>query len=510
MPDLTVGPASSKNGGQPLTKRVRRRIAGSAPRRRDDTRGEVSFVQEQMLRSDQTAAGTAGNCAFAVRLRGPLDRQALTRSLWALQMRHEILRTVYRPNGPTPTQSVLPGPSPVHYEDLTASVVPAAPADAAGTIAGAGAGSTARAIAGAAGTADPSALAREIVAETARRPYALDRDPPVRWAILKMAADEHVLLMCFHHIAMDCWSESILWRELAALYAAFRAGRPDPLPPPPVQYSDFAAWQREQSDDGAAERTVEFWRENLAGAPAAVDLPFDRPATPGAGYATGTREHRLGGELAGRVAELVGRERVTEFMVLLAAFAATLGTCSGQREIVIGTQVAGRGVPEVEELIGCFANTLALRIPLSGDPSFLQLTRRVRRTVLQSVPHQHLPFPRVVDEVRPAAVPGRPRLIQVMFQPREFPARTLELAGLEAAREQVLPLTPALDLAIALNPADPDLRGVWSYRRELFEQTTIERLQRHYRHVLAHLLAAPQAPIGSVPPLAGVHERRPR
>lgn len=452
-----------------LTRRESRRASTPLLEARPGRSRVVSFGQERMWLLEQMGAAIpVNNCAFTIRLRGRLNVDALRRGLATLQLRHEILRTVYTVEHGSLVQSVLPEPCPLRYEDLTPS-------------------------------GDALWRARGFAVEEINRPFALDRDWPARWTLLRVGEDDHVLVICLHHIATDGWSESIFNRELSELYAAFRAGRPSPLPELPVQYADFASWQRAQAGDPAVERSLEYWRRNLAGAAESVRLPFDRQPRADSGFTGAAIDHHLDARLVERIKDLARRERGSSFMVLLAAFAVLLNRCSGQEDIVIGTPVAGRALPEVEVLIGFFVNTLPLRLDLTGMPSFRTLLRRVRRTVLDSYPHQHLPFDRVVQEIAPARLLGRQRLVQVMFQLHNTPAEELSLEGLEAELEQIFPDASALDLAVAFDPTGVDLRGLWAFRDELFDEATIRMLQRHYVRVLDHLVAFTDTPIGAAP-----------
>ncbi|WP_182875701.1 condensation domain-containing protein [Microbispora sp. H10670] len=423
--------------------------------------GLVSFGQERMWLTDQLSPGNnVSNCAFAVRLRGALDRSALAHSIRALQLRHEILRTVYLPHPEGLRQRVLPEPAPLDVQDLT-------------------------------GEQNSHTLARDRAITLANRPYALERELPVRWTLFMLRPDDHLLLMCFHHICTDGWSESIINRELSALYAAFKEQRTCPLPMPTTQYREFAAWQRQQFAAPHTAKSLQFWCERLLDAPDNLLLPFDRAATARTGFIGATSEHRLGSELAERVRRFSRQERATGFMVLLSAFAVLLFHESGQEEMVIGAPTAGRGRPEFEEIVGYFVNTLAFRLDLSGNPSFRSLLRRVRESVLEAMPHQHVPFDKVVQEVRPTPSPGRPRLVQAMFHLHNTPAEPLRLLDLRIESEQLFPQAAALDLIVALDPQDPGLRGVWSYRAELFEAATVCRLQRKYAWMLDLLIDAP-------------------
>jgi Condensation domain len=452
-----------------LDRLAGRRASATGPVSRSSGPPVVSFGQERMWLLEQMGEPSpVSNVAFTVRLRGHLDQQALERSLQTLQQRHDVLRTVYRHKDGVIVPSVLPGPSPVRPQDLT-------------------------------GSDDPAGQARAFILAEANRPFSLDRDPPARWSLLKLADDEHILVILLHHIASDGWSEAILNRELSQLYAAFRAGRPCPLPELPLQYADFASWQRQRGAGPAATLSLAYWRERLDGAPDSLRLPFDRPPTAETPLTGAAIDHHLGRELASRAERLARRERCTSFMVLLSTFAVLMRYHCGQQDMVIGVPVAGRALPEVEQLIGYFVNTVPLRLDLSGDPSFATLLRRVRRTVLDSYPHQQVPLERVLHELRPARVIGRQRLVQVLFQVDNTPSEPLRLEGVETQLEQIFPHAMAFDLAVGFDPSDPRVRGVWAYRDGLFAGPTVHKLQKHYVQILEHCTTVPDTPISAIP-----------
>lgn len=452
-----------------LDRRARRQASTSGPFRRFGGPPVVSFGQERMWLLEQMGEPSpVSNVAFAVRLRGRLDQRALERSLQALQRRHEVLRTVYRHVDGVIVPSVLPGPSPVRQQDL-------------------------------AGLDDPAGQARALILAEANRPFSLDRDPPVRWSLLKLAGNEHILVILLHHIASDGWSEAILNRELSQLYAAFRADRPCPLPELPLQYADFAAWQRQRCADPTSAPGLAYWRERLDGAPDSMRLPFDRAPTAETPLTGAAIDHRLGRVRAGRAEGLARRARCTSFMVLLSAFAVLMARNCGQQDMVIGVPVAGRALPEVEGLIGYFVNTLPLRLDLSGNPSFATLLGRVRRIVLDSYPHQQVPLERVLHELRPARVTGRQRLVQVLFHVDNTPSEPLRLEGVETRLEQIFPHATAFDLAVGFDPSDAGVRGVWAYRDRVFARATVRQLQEHYVQILDYCTAVPDTPISAIP-----------
>ena len=245
------------------------------------------------------------------------------------------------------------------------------------------------------------AAARRRAAEEAARPFDLAAGPLFRPALLRMAADDHLLLLHAHHAVTDEWSTGVLVRELSALYAAFRDGMPSPLAEPPLQYADFAVWQREQLRGDVLERELAYWRDRLDGAPALLELPADHPRPAAQSYRGALEPLRLPVALAERLRALGRGEGATLYMVMLAAFQVLLAKYSGSRDVVVGSPMAARTRREVEEVIGYFTNTVALRTDLSGDPDFREVLRRVRGDTLGAYEHQEVPFERVVEDLAP-------------------------------------------------------------------------------------------------------------
>ncbi|HEY2739331.1 MAG TPA: condensation domain-containing protein, partial [Thermoanaerobaculia bacterium] len=333
---------------------------------------QLSFAQERLWFLDQLEpGGSVYNIPAAVRLRGKLDPGALERSLAEITRRHAVLRTRFavvdgRPV-PVVETAAMAGLPVIDLSALPPRVLPA----------------------------ETASLAR---AEQTR-PFTLAARPPIRAALLRLGSREHLALLTVHHIASDMWSEAVLVRELAVLYESFQAGRPSPLFDLPVQYADYAAWQRSWLQGAVLEEQLGYWRGRLEGAPPELPLPRDRPRPARRNPRAGTVSLHLAPELAERLAALYRHRGVTLFMTLLAAFQATLGRSSGQDDVVVGSPIANRTREETEGLIGFFVNTLALRTDLSGDPGFGDLLDRVREVALGAYAYQDLPFERLVAEL---------------------------------------------------------------------------------------------------------------
>ncbi|WLQ32271.1 amino acid adenylation domain-containing protein [Streptomyces castrisilvae] len=394
-----------------------------------------------------SAAGT-GNFAFWLRLRGDLDRDALGRALDELCRRHEVLRTVYGTEAGVPAQIVrdhTPAPLPVH--DLS---------DAA----------------------DPAGRARSLATARAREAFRLGSDTPFRRDLMRLGDRDHVLLLRIHHIAADGWSEGILNRELAALYGAFRRGEPSPLPPLPIQYADFAAWQQEQLARGALDAETEHWAALLDGPPAATELPFDRPPTATSGAAGTVLRLPVDRSAHDRITALCTEHGVSLFHALLGGYAALLTRRSGQTDLVIGAPVANRPHAETAGLIGFFVNTVALRVDTSGNPTFGELLRRVKDVALDAADHQTAPFEQVVRRVAPPREPGRQPLVQTMLQVHNTPQDPLVLDGLDVEHEQLFTDSTSADLSVSFVETDGELEALWEYRTELFDPATVRRLHQ--------------------------------
>ncbi len=429
------------------------------PRRGDEP---LSFGQQRLWFLDRMEPGSPFyNLPAALRLRGPLRPGALAAALAAVVARHEALRTVFPERDGRPRQVVLP-PPPAALRRVDLGGLP-------------------EALRG-------GELARIAGRESARG-FDLARGPLIRAALVRQTASDHTLLVTLHHVVGDGWSIGVLGRELAALYGAAAAGRPSPLPPLPVQYADFAAWQRRHFEGARIAADLAWWRQQLAGVPV-VELPSDRPRVASRGLRGATAPVALPVELSARVRELASRERVTPFMVLLAAFQALIGRWTGGRDVVVGTPVAGRPRPEVEGLIGFFVNTLALRGDLGGRPDFRTLLARTRELCLDGFARQEVPFERLVEELRPERSLSHAPLLQVMLAVETDPPR-LELPGLEAERRDLASGTSRFDLSLALGVSGERIEGSVEYAAELFDPTTVQRFTAGLERLLAAATAEP-------------------
>ncbi len=437
----------------------------------------LSFAQERLWFLDQLEPGSPFyNIAAAVRLFGSLDAWALERAFGEVVRRHEVLRTTFTVIGGEPAQVV----SAEARAALPAIDLSALSAD------------------------ERESELRRVADAEARRPFELARGPLLRTTLVRVAEQEHALLLTLHHITADGWSLGLLVNEVSALYAAFRGGRLSPLPELPIQYADFAVWQRGWLSGEVLERELAWWRERLAGAPALLELPTDRPRPAVQSFRGGRVPVALSPERGQGLGALARRGGSTLFMGLLAAFDAMLYRYSGQPDLVVGSPIAGRTWREIEPLIGFFINTLALRNDLSGDPSFAALLERVRRSTVDTYAHQEVPFEKLVAELSPARTLAHAPIFQVMLILQNARGGEGRSADLTTGRLDVEPGTSKFDLRLSLTERGQGLLGSLVYNSDLFDGTTIERFAAHFEELLAAALAEPERRLSelSMVPLA--------
>ncbi|WP_420127936.1 non-ribosomal peptide synthase/polyketide synthase, partial [Longimicrobium sp.] len=423
----------------------------------------LSFAQQRLWFLEQIGGtGAAYHIPVSLRLRGELDRGALVRALDRIVARHEVLRTVFATVDGEPVQRIAPAEEGAFR--LVEHDLRAAP--------------------------DADDELRRIVRDEASAPFDLAQGPLIRGRLVRMAADDHVLLLTMHHIVSDGWSTGLLHRELGALYAAFVRGDADPLPPLPVQYADYAVWHRRRVDGPVLEAQAEYWTRTLAGAPELLALPADHPRPARQDFAGGLVKVELDEGLATALRTLSQRHGTTLFMTLLAGWAAVLARLSGQEDVVIGTPSANRGQAEVEELIGFFVNTLAVRIDLSDGPDVGELLDRVKTRALEAQRNQDIPFEQVVERVRPVRSLAHSPLFQVMFSWEEATDGELALPGLTVGDAGVAGTdTTKFDLLLSLGERDGRIAGWLTYARSLFERETAERYAGYFRRVLEAMAA---------------------
>jgi amino acid adenylation domain-containing protein len=416
------------------------------------------------------------NESRAHRLTGPLDVEALHRSLRLLVQRHEVLRTTFTVIDDEPRQ-IVHDDGVLDFERLDLSLV--------------------------------SASGREeslssLLTKVTQEPFDLESGPLARFRLIRLEEQEHVLLRVWHHIISDGWSAGIFERELSGAYGALVKGRSVELPALPLQYADYAEWQREWLSDELLGAQLRYWKQHLANVPA-LNLPADhrRPAVQT--YRGASVEMALPPALASALKELTRTEGATLFMVLLAAFSALLSRHSRQEEIAVGTPVAHRNRAEFEGIIGLFATTLVLRIDLFGDPSVREMIRRTKEVVLSGLAHQDVPFEKVVEELKPERSLSHNPLFQVFFALQNTPDEGMQLPGLVATRFKPAHGTAKFDISFLFVESPKGLQGRLEYNADLFDQATVERMLEHYRVLLEGAVANPQLRLSELP-LLGADE----
>ncbi|WP_122766151.1 non-ribosomal peptide synthetase, partial [Burkholderia pseudomallei] len=452
-----------------------------APR---DGRIALSLAQQRLWFLTQLeGVSEAYHMSGAVRLDGPLNREVLQRALNRIVMRHEALRTCFVREEGEPIQVIQP------HADLTMSYHDLREAESIRHEAG-----------------NLEQRAKDLSQAHASAPFDLSRDLPVRVLLLQLADEAHVVQVVMHHIASDGWSVGVFLQELSALYGSFIAEQGDPLAPLPLQYADYAAWQRRWLASGQLEKQGAFWQTNLSGAPTLLELPTDRPRPPKQSHAGASVEVKLGAALSERVKRLSQRHGVTPYMTLLSSWAAVLSRLSGQEEVVIGSPVAGRNRTEVEALIGFFVNTLALRLDLSSEPTVGELLKRTKAQVLSAQAHQDLPFDQVVERVKPPRSTAHPPLFQVMFVWQNAHEGSLQIPGLRLSTWGD-PLTMApFELTLAVREHQDDIACTLTYATSLFDRATVERYLGHWLRQL-DAMATDADPVVTGLPLLGEAER---
>jgi amino acid adenylation domain-containing protein len=473
-----AGPAS----GPPL---VPRRLPGPSP---------LSLGQERLWFLEQLFPGTAAyHIVRAFALRGPLEVSALARALRGVVGRHGALATGFQAEGGRPFQVVAARPR------LALPVLDLQ------------------------GLQEGGRRAETLRAREAGRPFALERGPLLRAALVRWTRSQHLLLLTLHHLVADGWSMPLLYRELGALYSGAPsegalsgralsggpiAGHAPALPALPVQYADFAAWQRQRLAGEVLAGLLAYWKRHLEGAPELLELPTDRPRPAVQRYRGAGEKVLLPPGALARLGPLLQATGATPFMALLAAFAALLGRYACQGRVVVGTPVAGRGAAEVEDLIGFFVNTLPLSIRLDGGPSLRDLVARARAAVLAGHAHQELPVEKLVEELAPARNLSHSPLYQVLFTLQAGPAETLSLAGLEVQSLEVRRRESRFDLELAVTPAKGGWAASFQYDTDLFDPTTVRRWGGHFGNLLAGAVADPDRPVAELPLLAAAERHQ--
>ncbi len=438
------------------------------PRGRD---GDValSFAQQRVWLLDQLEpAPWAYNVSVVRRLDGALHPDALQRALDTLIERHESLRTTFPSVDESPVQVI----GPPHPCELTVVDV--------------------------SDHRDPASEARRMAGAAARERFDLAGGVLFRALLLRLAPNDHVLALTMHHIVTDAWSEAVLLDELGTLYSAFARDTPNPLAPLPIQYADFAIWQRARMQNDALTPHLDYWVRQLDGLAPVLELPADRARPPKRSGRGSVVEFQISAPLTAELRQVARAGRATLFMTLLAAFQSLLARYSGQDDIGVGTMIANRPRLETEGLVGFFANTLVLRTELSGNPSFMELIARVRAVALGAYEHQDLPFERLVKELHPERSLAHAPLFQHMFVFQNTAPRDLRLDDLVVTEFPLETDTAMVDLTMTLTEVGDAVSGTLEYATDLYERATAERMIEHFQHLLESAVADPNRPIGDL------------
>jgi amino acid adenylation domain-containing protein len=477
--DLFLKRLKEKKAAQSKGRTIIRRETGPGP-------FPLSFSQQSLWIHDRLEPGSSKYIApAAARIKGRLDVEALERSLNEIVKRHESWRTSFATEGDNPVQVIAPS--------LTVTIPMS---DLRGVP-----------------EAEREARAQSLTVEEGRKPFDLARLPLFRPMLLRLGEEDYIFLLTKHHIISDRWSLKLIVEELISHYEAYSAGGAPTLPEPAIQYKDYAAWQREWLQGEVLAAHLDYWNNQLGGTLPVLELPTDRPRASARSYGGKRRLFRLPRPLAAALNDLQRQENATLFMLMLAAFNVALYRYSDQEDIITGVPVANRNRPELETVIGFFANILAMRCDLSGDPSFRELLGRVRKVSLDGFAHQDLPFEKLVQELQPGRDPGRNPLFQVTLSVQNIPLPTLRMGDLTL---DVLDLDweiTRFDLSLSIwemakeESPDGGLSMLFLYNADILDEATIDRMAGHFRTLLEGVAADPARRISALP-LLGEAERR--
>jgi amino acid adenylation domain-containing protein len=457
------------------------------------TPAPLSFPQERIWFLEELSPGNlAYNAQATLRLRGPLDQEVLRRTLTEIVRRHAVLRTAFQATDGVPAQTPRP-PMQVSLPLADLSAVPAS---------------------------EREQRAEEVIGEVMRDPFDLAEPPLVRWVLIRHAESEHTLVHVEHHLVHDGWSYALFLHELGAIYAAFAAGHPSPLPEPAVHYTDFARWQRDWLRGDVLDAYMSFWTAELAGSPPALDLLTDRPRPATQSFAGSALRLGLPASLARRLRAYSRSRGVTLHTTMLAGFALLMSRYTGQRDVVVGSGVANRRLAEIEQMIGMVVNTLPLRIDLSGRPDFHELTARVHATTGRAHEWQDVPLDRLVEAMSPVRDPSRNPLFQVMFSFHDSQIPDLDFAGLHGTVLERHNNSAKTDLNVVVIPSAEQRAGhgvgddaapitlIWEYATDLFDPATMQAMTGHYLTLLGAAVSDPAAACDRLPLLTGEESRQ--
>ncbi|MEH1889739.1 MAG: amino acid adenylation domain-containing protein [Nostoc sp.] len=450
------------------------------PRARD-AELPLSYAQQRLWFLDQLQPNSSFyNIPIALHLVGTLKVAALEQSLREIIDRHEALRTNFVIVDGKASQIIQ------IQTNWTVSVVELQHLS----------------------PAEQEIARQQLAQEQALLPFDLANQALVRATLVVLSETEHVLLVCMHHIVSDGWSMGVFVKELAVLYNAYSQGQPLPLAPLPIQYADFAIWQRNWLQGDILQTQLSYWQQQLANAPALLSLPADRPRPAVQTFNGAHQEFTLSKELTARLAQLSQQQGVTLFMTLLAAFDTLLYRYTGQEDILVGSPIANRDRSEIEGLIGFFVNALVMRTNLAGNPSFSELLTRVREMAMDGYAHQNLPFEMLVEALQPERDLGHTPLFQVVFMLQNTDVQQVELTGLTVSSLPIESATAKFDLGLSMENTTQGLVGVWEYNTDLFDGSTIERMMGHFVTLLSAIVANPQQRISQLLLLTQIEQQQ--
>jgi amino acid adenylation domain-containing protein len=463
-----------------LLRQSERRPAQVIRRRPRNEEPPLSFAQERLWFLDQLEPGSiAYNMCSPFRITGKLNVIALKQSINETVRRHESLRTTFVSRDGRAVQVI----SPPHDLELPIVDISSLP------------------------ERDRETVAQRLIREGSDSPFDLANGPLLRTALLRITDAHHILLISLHHIIFDEWSMQVLMRDAAEIYQTFADGEPSRLPELPIQYADFAHWQRQWLTGNVLEKELSYWRQQLHDSPQFLNLPIDHPHTPAVNPKAETVSIAVPELVTEGLVNLMQSTRTTLFMTLLASLQILLARYTGQDDIPVGTAMAARRWLETEDMIGFFVNTLVMRTKLTGDPSIREVLRRVREVVLEAQTHQELPFAKLVEALRPGRNLSRGPLFQVMFNfQNQKPAVTLQEMNVSIAEARNT--TAKFDLALDMAEADGRINGSFEYNAELFERPTIDRMVRHYHAILAAMASNPDQRISEIEILSNAERRQ--
>ncbi|KAB8314800.1 amino acid adenylation domain-containing protein [Tolypothrix campylonemoides VB511288] len=435
----------------------------------------LSWAQERLWFLNQLEGPSSTyNMPGAIRVSGQLDINAFQQALSEIVRRHEVLRTRFQSLNGTPIQVIHPEATiNINLVDLQQY-----------------------------SAGERETLLYQKAQTEAITPFELEIAPLIRCSLLQLSATEYVLLVTMHHIVSDGWSIGVFIQELSALYPAFCAGVPSPLPELPIQYADFAVWQRQWLSGDVLQNQLNYWRDQLALAPELLQLPTDRPRPSVQTYHGRTHNRTINIDLTQKLQSLSRESGTTLFMTLLAAFSTLLYRYTGQSDILVGTPIANRNRTEIESLIGFFVNTLVLRTRFEEHPSFEKLLKQVRETTLKAYEHQDVPFEQVVEALQPQRSLSHSPLFQVMFVLQNAPMGELELPGVTLSKLDQESTIAQFDLTVSFTETSEGLVGSWEYNTDLFDSATVERMAAHYQNLCSAIVENPHICVGELPLLS--------